>query len=78
MLAAYARLAVQVGVNLQPGQRLAVNAYVEHVALVRAVAEEAYAVGASHVDVYYSDQRVRRSHIAHARTTRSAGRRRGS
>jgi aminopeptidase len=65
-LARYARLAVRVGVNLQPGQRLAVNAYVEHVALVRAVAEEAYAVGASHVDVYYSDQRVRRSHIKHA------------
>jgi aminopeptidase len=66
MLAAYARLAVQVGVNLQPGQRLAVNAFVEHAALVRAVAEEAYAAGASHVDVYYSDQRVRRSHIQHA------------
>jgi aminopeptidase len=66
MLAAYARLAVQVGVNLQPGQRLAVNAFVEHAPLVRAVAEEAYAAGASHVDVYYSDQRVRRSHIEHA------------
>jgi aminopeptidase len=66
MLTAYARLAVQVGVNLQPGQRLAVNAYVEHAALVRAVAEEAYAAGALHVDVLYSDQRVRRSHIAHA------------
>jgi aminopeptidase len=65
ILAAYARLAVQVGVNLQPGQRLAVNAYVEHTELVRAVAEEAYASGASHVDVYYSDQRVRHSHIAH-------------
>ncbi len=66
MLAAYARLAVQVGVNLQPGQRLAVNAYVEHAPLVRAVAAEAYAAGASYVDVQYSDQRVRRSHIEHA------------
>jgi aminopeptidase len=66
MLAAYARLAVRVGVNLQPGQRLAVNAFVEHAALARAVAEEAYAAGASHVDVFYSDQRVRRSHIQHA------------
>jgi len=68
MLAAYARLAVQVGVNLQPGQRLAVNAYVEHASLARAVAEEAYAAGASYVDVYYSDLRVRRSHIEHAST----------
>ena len=66
MLAAYARLAVQVGVNLQPGQRLAVNAQVEHAPLARAVAEEAYAAGASFVDVYYSDQRIRRSHIRHA------------
>jgi aminopeptidase len=66
MLASYARLAVRVGVNLQPGQRLAVNAYLEHSALVRAAAEEAYAAGASHVDVYYADQRVRRSHIEHA------------
>jgi aminopeptidase len=66
MLEAYARLAVQVGVNLQPGQRLAVNAQVEHAPLARAVAEEAYAAGASFVDVYYSDQRIRRSHIRHA------------
>jgi aminopeptidase len=65
-ITAYARLAVRVGVNLQPGQRLAVNAFVEHSALVRAVAEEAYGAGASHVDVYYSDLRVRRSHIQHA------------
>ena len=44
-LAAYARLAVQVGVNLQPGQRLAINALVEHAPLVRAVAREAYEAG---------------------------------
>src|SRR5580765_6137302 len=66
MLAAYARLAVQVGVNLQPGQRLAVNGYVEHAPLVRAVTAAAYEAGASYVDVYYSDQRVRRTHIQHA------------
>jgi aminopeptidase len=65
-LAAYAQLAVKVGVNLQPGQRLAVNAFVEHASLVRAVAAEAYEAGASYVDVSYSDQRVRRSHIQHA------------
>ena len=65
-LAAYARLAVRVGVNVQPGQRLAVNAFVEHAPLARAVAAEAYAAGARHVDVLYSDQRVRRAHIQHA------------
>ncbi len=62
----YARLAVSVGINLQPGQRLAVGCLVEHAPFARAVAAEAYAVGASHVDVLYSDQRVRRAHIQHA------------
>jgi aminopeptidase len=66
LLAAYARLTVRVGVNLQPGQRLAVNAFVEHAPLVRAVAAEAYEAGASYVDVLYGDQRVRRAHIQHA------------
>ena len=65
-LAAYARLAVRVGLNLQPGQRLAINALVEHSPLVRAVARESYGAGASHVDVHYSDQHVRRAHIEHA------------
>jgi aminopeptidase len=62
----YARLAVRVGVNVQPGQRLAVNALVEHSEFVRAVAREAYAVGAAYVDVLYGDQHVRRAHIEHA------------
>jgi aminopeptidase len=65
-LAEYARLAVRVGLNLQAGQRLAVNCLVEHVPLVRAVAREAYAAGACFVDVLYSDQHVRRAHIEHA------------
>jgi aminopeptidase len=62
----YARLAVRVGVNVQPGQLLAVNALVEHRPLVEAVTEEAYAAGARYVDVLYTDQHVRRSHIVHA------------
>ena len=41
-LARLARLAVQIGVNLQEGQTLAVNALAEHAPLVRAVAREAY------------------------------------
>lgn len=62
----YARLAVHVGLNLQPGQRLAINALVEHAPLVRAVAEEAYEAGALFVDVLYSDQHVRRAHVEYA------------
>ena len=63
LLAAYARLAVRVGVNLQPGQRLAINGLLEHAPLVRAATAEAYAVGASYVDVSYTDQHVRRAHV---------------
>jgi aminopeptidase len=63
--AAYAELALRVGVNLQPGQRLAVNALVEHAPFVRHVAAEAYKAGASFVDVFYGDQRIRRAHIEH-------------
>lgn len=62
----YAQLAVNVGVNLQPGQVLAVNAFVEHAPFAREIARAAYEAGASFVDVQYSDQHVRRAHIANA------------
>ena len=62
-LETYARLTVQVGLNLQPGQVLGVSALIEHAPLARAIAREAYRAGARYVDVLYSDQHVRRSHI---------------
>jgi aminopeptidase len=62
----YARLAVHVGLNLQPGQTLAIGCLVEHAPLARAVAREAYAAGARYVDVLYTDQHVRRAHIERA------------
>ncbi|HEY6053118.1 MAG TPA: aminopeptidase [Gaiellaceae bacterium] len=65
-LADYARLAVRVGANVQPGQLVAVNALVEHAPLARAVAREAYAAGARYVDVQYRDDHVRRAMIESA------------
>jgi len=62
-LEAYATLAVRVGVNVQPGQILAISAQLEHAPFARAVAREAYAQGASYVDVLYVDQRVKRAQI---------------
>jgi aminopeptidase len=59
----YARLAVEVGANVQPGQFLLVQAYPEQAALARAIAAHAYKIGARFVDVNYADQRVRRSLI---------------
>ena len=60
----YARLVVRTGVNVQEGQTLLVEADVEHTALARAIADEAYAVGAAYVDVLYRDPWLRRSLVA--------------
>jgi aminopeptidase len=62
-LESYARLAVQVGLNLQPGQILGINALLEHAPFARAITRAAYAAGAKYVDVLYTDQHVRRAHI---------------
>ena len=61
----YAELIVRVGVNLQEGQALLVNAFVEHAPLARAVARAGYAAGASYVDVRYADDFVKRAMIEH-------------
>jgi aminopeptidase len=59
----YAELAVRVGANVQPGQLVDVLARVEHAPVARAVARAAYRAGAAYVDVYYTDQHVRRALI---------------
>jgi aminopeptidase len=60
-LDAYARLALEVGLNLAPGQDLLVICLVEHAPLARAIAKHAYASGARFVEVGYSDMHVRRA-----------------
>jgi aminopeptidase len=62
----YAELAVRVGANVQPGQLVDVIARVEHAPVARAVTREAYKAGASYVDVYYTDQHIRRALIEYA------------
>jgi aminopeptidase len=57
----YARLALGVGNNLQPGQDLMILAELEHAPLVRATARAAYQMGAHYVDVAYGDPYVRRA-----------------
>ena len=66
IMRAYADVAIQVGVNLQPGQELMIGAKLEHAPLVRVLTEQAYRAGARYVDVHYSDDYVRRSMIQHA------------
>jgi aminopeptidase len=59
-LEAYARLAVEVGLNLERGQDVLVIADLEHAELVRAIARAAYEAGARYVDVKYADARLTR------------------
>jgi aminopeptidase len=62
----YARLVLQVGANLAPGQVLGISAQVEHAPFVRVLAEQAYAAGARFVDVWYWDAWVKKSRVAYA------------
>lgn len=64
-LDAYARLAVEIGVNLQPGQDLNLQCGTEHLELARAVTTAAYRAGARWVDVLISDNRVLKARVAH-------------
>ena len=59
----YAELAVRVGIDLQPGQDLLLIADAENLAMVRALAEQAYRAGARKVNVKYRDQHVRKAAI---------------
>ena len=59
----YAELAVRVGANVQPGQLVDVLARIEHAPVARAVTRAAYRAGAAYVDVYYTDQHIRRAMI---------------
>ena len=59
----YARLAIEVGVNLQPGQNVMIDGAVEHALLARSIARAAYAAGARHVDVRYVDPYVSQAQV---------------
>lgn len=54
----YARLAVRMGVNVQPGQLMVINASVTDYAFVRMCVKEAYEAGAGEVQVNWSDEQI--------------------
>lgn len=56
----YAKLIVQIGVNVQPGQPVFITGAVEQANLVRAVANQAYEAGASNVHVEWTDDKLSR------------------
>ncbi|WP_407541141.1 aminopeptidase [Deinococcus radiomollis] len=65
-LANYADLLVRVGVNLQPGGKLHLNAPIEAAPLVRLIVRKAWEAGAVAVDVQYADQQLGRLMYDHA------------
>ncbi len=58
-----ARLAVEVGANVQAGQHVVVRGRVEHAPLAREIARAAYRAGASYVQANYSDRHFDRALI---------------
>ena len=54
----YADVIVNVGVNLQPGQKLKINAPLDAAPLVRKIAASAYKKGCRFVDVTLSDEQI--------------------
>ncbi|OQM45220.1 aminopeptidase [Anoxybacillus sp. UARK-01] len=62
----YAALAVHIGVNIQKGQTLVVNAPLDAAALVRKIAKKAYEAGAKDVYVEWSDEELQYIKYKHA------------
>ncbi|QJC51740.1 aminopeptidase [Paenibacillus albicereus] len=57
----YADLVIRVGVRIQPGQKLAINATLDSADLVRALVRKAYEAGAFSVKVNWSDDTIART-----------------
>ncbi len=51
----YAKLAIKVGVNIQPGQTLLVRSPIECASFVRKAVKHAYDCGAKNVHIEWSD-----------------------
>jgi aminopeptidase len=64
----YAAVILEVGVALQPGQDLAVNAHLAHADFARVLCDEAYRRGAALVDLWYWDAHSKLARLEHAPT----------
>ncbi len=65
LLEKYAKLTVQMGVNVQENQLVVLRATTENTAFVRAITKEAYLAGAKRVQVQWSDDYVSRTGLEH-------------
>ena len=62
----YAELTVKVGINLQPGQRLLINAPILSAPFTRLVVQHAYQLGAPYFDVTWVDEQLKLIRLQHA------------
>lgn len=62
----FARLAVEIGVNLQKGQILIINSPIECNDFARIIAETAFEAGAKDVFVYWKDEKLAKIRYQHA------------
>lgn len=66
MLKKYAELAVKVGINIQKGQKLVINAPIESAEFVRIIAEIAYKLGAKDVIPRWNDEKFNKVRFLNA------------
>lgn len=66
LLERYARLVVEVGANVQPGQVVGIQCAPEHAPVIRAIAAAAYDRGAVFVDPWWYDPAVKRTRLERA------------
>lgn len=66
LLAKYADVTVQIGLNLRKGQCLLIRAILEDAPFIRKVTESAYQAGARYVDVWWTDEKVSRLFFEYA------------
>lgn len=62
----FAKLAIEVGVNIKPGETLLIRADISSYDFVRRCVKEAYRVGAKHVYIEYSDEYTTREKYLNA------------
>ncbi len=62
----YARITVQIGINVQKGQDVVIACPVEHYEFARLVAKEAYAAGAGEVIMQWRDDPITKEFFLHA------------
>jgi aminopeptidase len=65
-LIAYADIVLDIGVPVRKNDLVLINAEIDHAPFARALAEGAYARGASYVDIWYFDPHAKRSRIRYA------------